>query len=186
VPIYLDSPMAQDATAIFYKHAHEHRLSKDVAREVCHLPHYIQSVEESKALHQSSYPSIIVSASGMLEGGRVLHHLAHFAPHSENAIILTGFQAGGTRGDRIQRGEREVRIHGSMVPIRARVETLESLSSHADYSEVLEWLSSFRSPPRKVFLTHGEPEALEGLKQKIEERFDWTVCVPEYEQEFEL
>ncbi len=122
----------------------------------------------------------------MAEGGRVLHHLVHYAPQPQNTILFVGFQAGGTRGDRILRGEKEVKIHGQMVPIRAQVKNLETLSSHADYQEILDWLKGFDSPPKEVFITHGEPEAAESLKQKIEQKLGWKVEVPHYLESVEL
>lgn len=180
IPIYLDSPMAQDATTLWYKYAAEHRLSREDCARVCSVAKYVQSRENSKRLNSSPFPSIIISASGMAEGGRILHHLAHYAPKEENTILFTGFQAAGTRGDRMLRGEREVKIHGQIIPIRARIENLDTLSSHADYVEILEWLKGFESPPKQVFITHGEPNAAESLKIKIEESLGWKVCVPHY------
>lgn len=186
VPLYLDSPMAQDATDIMRKFGNEHKLPEDVCRDVCHLPHYIDSVEESKKLHEGSFPKIILSASGMAEGGRVLHHIKRFGPDRNSAILFTGFQAPGTRGDKMLRGIREIKIHGQMVPIEARVEVLESMSSHADWSEMLSWLEGFTKPPRTVFLTHGNLEAAEALKRRIEEKFGWNVEIPTEGQEFSL
>lgn len=185
LPIYLDSPMAQDATDLMKRHHSEHRLSKELCSKVCQIAHYIRTPEESKWLSQSPMPSIIISASGMAEGGRVLHHLKHLAPDPKNCIVFVGFQAPMTRGDQIIKGEREVKIHGSMVPIRAQVDLLEGLSSHADYNELLDWLTHFRKPP-KIFLTHGEPEASKSLKQRIEERFGWEVHIPKYKEEIVL
>lgn len=180
IPIYLDSPMAQDATTLWNHYPGEHRLSIDECSKVCSVAEYVQSREDSKRLNHSPSPSIIISASGMAEGGRILHHLVQYAPKEENTILFAGFQAGGTRGDRMLRGEREVKIHGQMIPIRARIENLDTLSSHADYEEVLNWLKGFKSPPKQVFITHGEPEASESLKSKIEEALGWKVSLPHY------
>ena len=180
IPIYLDSPMAQDATRLLNKYADEHRLSKDECSKVCSVAHYVQTRKDSKRINSSPLPSIIISASGMVEGGRILHHLAHYAPDEKNTILITGFQAAGTRGDRLLRGEKEIKIHGHMVPIRARVENLETLSSHADYEEILQWLKGLKSAPKQIFLTHGEPDSAESLKTKIEETFGWKVSVPHY------
>lgn len=186
IPIYLDSPMAQDVTRLWNHYSGEHRLSKDECSKVCSVAEYVQSQEDSKRLNSSSFPSIIISASGMAEGGRILHHLVHYAPKEENTILFTGFQAGGTRGDRILKGEKEVKIHGHMIPIRARIENLETLSSHADYEEILQWLKGFKSSPKQVFITHGEPEASESLKFKIEEALGWNVFVPHYLDSIDL
>lgn len=186
VPVYLDSPMAQDATTLWCNYMEEHNLTKDESAEVCSLAGYVQSQEASKRLNASSTPAIIISASGMAEGGRVLHHLAHYAPHSENTILFAGFQAAGTRGARLLRGEREIKIFGSLIPIRARIENLDTLSSHADYEETLQWLTGFKSPPKQVFLTHGEPDAAASLKSKIEAKFGWKVTIPHYLDAFDL
>lgn len=179
-PIYLDSPMAQNVTTLLDEYSGEHRLSKDECSKVCAVAEYVQSQQDSKRLNGSSVPSIIISASGMAEGGRILHHLAHYAPKEENTILFAGFQAGGTRGDRMLRGEKEIKIHGHMIPVRARIENLDTLSSHADYEEILEWLKGLKSTPKRVFITHGEVDAAESLKSKIEEAFGWNVTVPHY------
>jgi metallo-beta-lactamase family protein len=113
----------------------------------------------------------------MAEGGRILHHLVHYAPKEENTILFAGFQAGGARGDRMLREEKEIKIHGHMIPIRARIEKLDTLSSHADYKEILHWLKNLKSAPKQVFITHGELDATESLKSKIEETFGWKVSV---------
>lgn len=186
IPIYLDSPMAQDVTTLWNHYSGEHRLSKEECSEVCSVAEYVQSREDSKRLNSSPFPSIIISASGMAEGGRILHHLVHYAPKEENTILFAGFQAGGTRGDRMLRGEKEVKIHGHMIPIRARIENLDTLSSHADYEETLQWLKAFELPPKQVFITHGEPEASESLKSKIEEALGWKVSIPQYLDSIDL
>lgn len=186
IPIYLDSPMAQDATDLWHKYCGEHRLPKKECSQMCSVAEYVQTSEESKKLNGHPFPSIIISASGMAEGGRVLHHIAYYGPHEQNTILFAGFQAGGTRGDRMLKGEKEIKIFGQMVPIRARVETLETLSSHADYEEILQWLKGLDSPPKEIFLTHGEPEAQESLKKKIEEALGWTVSIPHYLDTAEL
>ena len=180
IPIYLDSPMAQDATNLWNHYAAQHRLSKKECAKVCAIAEYVQSREDSKHLNDFAFPCIILSASGMAEGGRILHHLEHYAPKEENTILFTGFQAGGTRGDRILRGEREVKIHGRMVPIRARIETLDTLSSHADSEEIIDWLKGFKTPPKQIFITHGEPASAEALKEKIKTTLGWNACVPHY------
>ena len=185
-PIYLDSPMAQDVTTLWNHYSGEHRLTKDERSEVCSVAKYVQSREDSKRLNGSPFPSIIISASGMAEGGRILHHLVQYAPKEENTILFAGFQAGGTRGDRMLRGEREIKIHGHMIPIRARIENLDTLSSHADYEEILHWLKGFESAPKQVFITHGEPEASESLKSKIEQELGWKAVVPHYLDSIDL
>lgn len=186
IPIYLDSPMAQDATTLWNHYSGEHRLSKEECSKVCAVAEYVQSREDSKRLNSSPFPSIIISASGMAEGGRILHHLVHYAPKEENTILFAGFQAEGTRGDRMLKGEREIKIHGHMIPIRARIENLDTLSSHADYEEILHWLRGFESAPKQIFITHGEPQAAESLKSKIEEALSWKVSIPHYLDSIDL
>jgi metallo-beta-lactamase family protein len=182
MPVFLDSPMAEDATDILCRYKNEHRQTEEECSRFCHVATYIKTLEESMAIDHPNTPSIIISASGMATGGRVLHHLQAMAPNYRNTILFTGYQAGGTRGDRILKGEREVKIFGEMVPIKAHVESLSNLSAHADYEETLEWLSQLKKDPRKVFITHGEPEAALSLKNKIEERFHWECVVPHYLQ----
>lgn len=186
IPIYLDSPMAISASDLMIRHHKEHRLTEAECRAMCGVAQYTQSVEQSKAIGQSHYPSIVISASGMATGGRVLHHLKTFAPHKKNTILFTGFQAQGTRGDRILRGEKEVKIHGDMVPINAEVRELTNMSAHADSEELLQWLSMFKKPPVKIFITHGEPDAALAFKTKIKERFGWDAVIPQYLQTEEL
>lgn len=180
IPIYLDSPMAINTTELLCKFKNEHRLSEGLCADVCSVVKYTRSVEESKALDQPNMPSVIISASGMAEGGRVLHHLKYYITDPKNTILFTGFQAGGTRGDQIVRGEKHVKIHGEMYPVRAAVENLTSLSAHADYEEILLWLRHFKKPPQKVFLTHGEESAAIALKERIEDQLGWTVVIPDY------
>ncbi|MFN7624713.1 MAG: MBL fold metallo-hydrolase RNA specificity domain-containing protein, partial [Acidobacteriota bacterium] len=146
----------------------------------------IRTRDESKSVTNRDEPTIVISASGMCTGGRILHHLRRRLPDPRNTILFVGFQAAGTRGRRILNGEPEVRIFGQMVPVRAHVETLESLSAHADYHEILRWLDGFEKPPRRTFLVHGEPEAAESLRQKIAARAGWAVEIPDYLDEFEL
>ena len=187
LPVYLDSPMAINATSVLSKHSQEHRLSRDTCKRVCSSAQYIHTAEESAALHtKPQTPSIIISASGMATGGRILHHLRFFGPDERNTILFTGYQADGTRGDRILRGEKVVKMLGEEVPIRAKVDCLENMSAHADYRELIGWLKGFRDPPRKVFLTHGNLASANALKEKIEETFGWKVSVPEHLQSEEI
>jgi metallo-beta-lactamase family protein len=187
IPVFLDSPMAINATELLLQHANEHGLSDDLCAKVCHAAKYVQTAEDSKALDNSSgMPAIIISASGMATGGRILHHLKHFIGDSRNSILFTGFQASGTRGARLVHGEDEIKIHGEMWKVRAKVDILHNISSHADYQEILTWLGHFRSPPRQTFITHGEPEAASSLKMKIEEHLGWTADVPQYLQQVDL
>lgn len=180
VPVYLNSPMAVDATNIYHRHRTEHRLTEEQCKSMCSAAKFVNGVEESKALNNKRGPMILISASGMLTGGRVLHHLKAFAPDARNAILLSGFQAGGTRGAALAAGAETVKIHGEQVPIRAEVATLSNLSAHADYVEMLDWLGHFSGPPRQTFITHGEPAAADALRHLMEEKLKWQCTVPEY------
>lgn len=186
IPVYLNSPMAADATRIFHNHPGEHRLSREQCDAMCKTAHIVNSVEESKKLNTRSGPMIILAASGMATGGRVIHHLKAFAPDARNTIMFAGFQAAGTRGAAILAGTESVKIHGEYVPIRAEVQALSNLSAHADYAEILRWLDGFEAPPRQTFITHGEPVAADALRHRIEETKDWQCTVPDYLQSFEL
>lgn len=186
LPIYVDSPMAADVTQVYLAHPREHRLDPAECRALASVARFVATPDESRALDQSSWPMVILAGSGMATGGRVLRHLKRFAPDPRNTILFTGFQAGGTRGDSLVRGAGEVKIHGAYVPVRAEVRNLETLSAHADYEEILEWLARMRTPPRRLCLTHGEPAAADALRKRIEERFGWRCEVPDYIEEIEV
>ncbi len=186
MPMYLNSPMATNVNEVLDRYKNLHRLSANDCNEVCSVVKYVRSVEESIALNDQKGPMLIISASGMLSGGRVLHHLKSFAPHSQNLILLTGYQAAGTRGEALARGAREVKVHGSYVTVKAQVETLQGLSAHADYSEIIAWLSESKMRPKKVFVCHGEPSAADELRRRIEENFNWTAIVPEMNEKAAL
>lgn len=186
VPVYLDSPMAIDATKIFFKHRSEHRLSDKEAEAVCGLPTYVRDVNESKELDHSPYPNILISASGMATGGRVLHHLKQYLGNHANTVLFAGFQAGGTRGDRLVSGEREVKIHGKMYPVKARIENLDNMSAHGDYTELISWVKRLPKAPKKIFITHGELSASEGLAAHIEEELGWPTEIPKHLQSVKL
>jgi len=186
LPIHVDSPMAIDATDIYRKHHEDHNLQTDEFEAGGHRlfaqpnVHFDRSVEASKALNECHYPVIIISASGMATGGRVLHHLARCLPDHRNTVLFVGFQAPGTRGHSIQSGAQTVKMHGRQVPVRAHIETIENLSAHADYREIMSWLEKFPAQPRKTFVTHGEPHAATALQEKITESLGWPAEVPSY------
>jgi metallo-beta-lactamase family protein len=180
IPVYLNSPMAVDATEIFSNHRGEHRLTPEQCSALCRTAHMVNSVEESRHLNESKGPMIILSASGMASGGRVVHHLKAFAPKPNNTILFVGFQAAGTRGSAMLDGAKSIKIHGEYVPVRANVELISNLSAHADYSEILDWLGGFETPPKTTFITHGEPVAADAMRHHIEERFHWHTIVPDY------
>jgi metallo-beta-lactamase family protein len=180
LPIYLDSPMARNATDIYLKAKGEHRLTDADCRAIAKVARIVNKPEESKALDQSEWPKVILSASGMASGGRVLHHIRRFAPDPRSLIFFTGFQAGGTRGDAMLKGAREVKIHGAYVPVRAKVRNFDSLSAHADRVEIVQWLRHFERAPGQVFLTHGEPAACDALRKHIAEALGWEAQVPDH------
>ena len=192
IPVHVDSPMAIDATDIYRKHHEDHNLETTALETQGVRPfsppdvHFDRTREESVALNSLRYPMIIISASGMATGGRVVHHLERCLPDHRNTILFVGFQGAGTRGKIIQSGAGGVKMHGHEVSIRARVETLENLSAHADYGEILRWLSRFAKPPRTTFLVHGEPHAAESLREKVVQQLRWDVAVASYLQKVTL
>lgn len=186
LPVYLNSPMAADATALYHQHRKDHRLNDEECRAMCHAAKIVNTVEESKALNRQRMPMVIIAASGMATGGRVLHHLKAFASDSRNTILFAGFQAGGTRGAAMLAGADSIKIHGEYVPLRAQVVQIENLSAHADGEEIMDWLSNFSTPPRRTFITHGEPDAADALRRRIEEKLKWRCSVPDYLEGVEL
>ncbi|MBX9773928.1 MAG: MBL fold metallo-hydrolase [Xanthobacteraceae bacterium] len=186
VPIFLDSPMAADASEIFCKSVGDHKLSKLDCRRSCAVAEYRRSVEDSRALTANPLPKIIVSASGMATGGRVLHHLKRYAPDPRSTILFAGFQAAGTRGASMVSGAGSIKIHGDYVPVRAQVKNLDMLSAHADADEILRWLRGFKAPPKITFLVHGEPTASDALRRRIEEELGWPCRVPALGEKVDL
>lgn len=180
LPVYLNSPMAVDATAVYRRHREEHRLNPAECEAMCHAAKIVNTVEESIALNTRQGPMLIIAASGMATGGRVVHHLKAFAPDWRNTILFTGFQAGGTRGASMMAGAPTIRIHGQDVPVRAEVAMLENLSAHADAAEIVDWMRRFTKPPKRTFITHGEPPAAEALRVRIQRELGWECHVPDY------
>jgi len=193
LPVYVDSPMAISVTDIYARHHEDHDLDftkqeQQGDKDPLNLQqvHMTRAVEDSKAINNVTSPCIIISASGMATGGRVLHHLTKRLPDSRSAVLLVGYQAAATLGRALQGGAQYVRIYGQEVPVRAEIVTLDQLSAHAGRSELLRWLSGFTTPPRQTFLVHGEPSGLEGLRAGIASSFHWPVVVPAYLQSFDL
>ena len=186
IPVFVDSPMATNATEIFSRHARENRLTPEQCAAVCGVAQYIRTVDESIALGRQKMPMILISASGMATGGRVVHHIRNFAPNYRNTILFTGFQAGGTRGDRMVRGEKEIKMFGHLVPVQAEIAQIGNLSAHVDYAEMLTWLSHIKKAPKAVFITHGERESAQSLKEKIEHKFHWNCMIPNYLEQHKL
>lgn len=198
LPVYVDSPMAINVTDLYNRHHEAHKLQfqreEDGNRDPLNLQevHMTRSVEDSKKINDVVSPCIIISASGMATGGRILHHLAQRLPDSRSTVLLVGYQAAGTRGRALQDGAQFLRIFGDQVPVRAEVVEIGQLSAHAGRSELLRWLSGFRVPPRQTFLVHGEPTALTSLRDAILAQFSardgarWNVTIPAWLQSFDL
>ncbi|MBA3067929.1 MAG: MBL fold metallo-hydrolase [Hyphomonas sp.] len=186
VPIYLDSPMAIDASDLFCRQDGGARLSKEEARAACSVAQYIRDADLSASIIADPQPKIVLSASGMASGGRVLNYLKRYAPDPYSTILFAGYQAGGTRGAHMLAGADQIKIHGSWHKVRAEVLTLHTLSAHADANEIMRWLSGFEAPPRKTFVVHGEPDASDTLRHRIQEELGWDCEVPEQGQRVEL
>ena len=191
LPIHVDSPMAIDVTDLYLRHEEEHDLRTGALEALGIKPfsppglHFDKTVDDSKALNDAHFPMVIISASGMATGGRVVHHLERRLPDHRNTILFVGFQAAGTRGRLIQAGQ-PVKMFGHDVRVSAQIETLENLSGHADYGEILGWLRKFHKPAGKTFLVHGEPAAAESLRQKVAQELQWDVSVASYLQKVQL
>ena len=179
LPVFLDSPMATEASRIFHEHREDHRLDEEECNRTYSSASYVRDVQESKALNANPAPKVIISASGMATGGRVLHHLKNLAPDRRNTLLFAGFQAGGTRGALIVGGADTVKIHGEEVAVRAEVVNLEMLSAHADAGEILAWLRGFEHAPKMTFVTHGEPAAADTLRRRIQSELGWPCSVPD-------
>jgi metallo-beta-lactamase family protein len=179
VPVFLDSPMAINASNIFCEHSDDHRLTPEESRAACGVATYVRETEGSKNLGTNAMPKIVISASGMATGGRILHHLKRCLPDARNTVLFAGFQAAGTRGSKLVEGAKIARIHGKDITVQADVEKLDMLSAHADADEILNWLSHFEQPPQKTFITHGEPAASQALRKRIEAELGWSCHVPE-------
>ena len=164
-----------------------HRLTAQECEEVCASVHAVATPEESRRLNEKTRgPAVIIAGSGMATGGRVLHHIKAFGSDPRNTILFAGFQAGGTRGASMVAGAAEVKIHGDYIPIRAEVANIDSLSGHADYVEMLDWLRAAKMRPRRVFVTHGEADAADAMRHHIEESLGWPAEVPEQLQKVKL
>ncbi|HSD30568.1 MAG TPA: MBL fold metallo-hydrolase [Gemmatimonadales bacterium] len=183
LPVYVDSPSATEVTEIYHRHVEEQDGEMRSRTQDGQDPlkpgriQFCRSVEESKRLNDVRGPVIIVSASGMATGGRILHHLAHRLPDPRSTVLLVGFQAEGTRGRSLQDGAKTIKMFGEQVPVRARVETIHGLSAHADQAELLRWLGGFTRAPRTTYLVHGEPEAARAMAQAITARYGWAVRI---------
>jgi len=186
IPVFLDSPMAVDATRLYRRFQHDHRLTPEQCAGMYSTARLVTTPAESKRLATLHGPLIIVSASGMATGGRVLHHLKRLLPDPANHVVFAGFQAPGTRGAHLVAGVREVKIHGDWHPVRAGVTQLDGFSAHADGDELIDWMRGFHSAPKQVYVAHGEPEAADRLRVRIEKELGWRARVPEHLETVDL
>jgi metallo-beta-lactamase family protein len=177
VPVFLDSPMAIRASEVHLAHAEELRPEPGELTRALNAAEWVRTSEESKALNRRLGPMVILAGSGMLTGGRILHHLQHYGGRHENLLILVGYQAEGTRGRELRRGERSLRMHGRWFDVRCQVEALELLSGHADREELLEWAAAGAEPELGVSLVHGEPGPADHLRRRLVDRTGWRVEV---------
>ena len=180
LPVYLDSPMAIHSTELFAQHLGEHRLNAAQCRDLATVSTMTRTPDESKAIALQHGPKVIISASGMATGGRVLHHLAKYLGDHRNMVLLTGYQAPGTRGASLAHGATQLRMHGKDIPVRAEIVQLASASAHADAGQLLDWLRALPGAPRRVFVVHGDPEASDRLRYRIENELRWQALVPEH------
>ncbi|MCG6534457.1 MAG: MBL fold metallo-hydrolase [Syntrophales bacterium LBB04] len=186
LPVYVDSPMAIHASEIFNKYLGELDVeARQVYQATGHSPllfpnlHYALTKDQSQQINSVLYPAVIISASGMATGGRILHHLKHRLPDPRNGVLFIGFQSSGTRGQILKDGGREIKIHGEMVPVRAQVHSMESFSGHADSTEILRWLRTFKKPPKRTFIVHGEPDSSAALADRIKKTLGWETHIPQ-------
>lgn len=186
VPIYLDSPMGVNATRIFTDYPSWHHLDRQEIDQLCRATQILGSREESIRVMREASPAVIIAGSGMVTGGRVLHHLSARLGDERSTVLLVGFQAAGTRGRLLRDGAEEVKMHGRYFPVKCQIEELVGLSAHADQGETLQWLRGFREPPKQTFINHGEPQASDTLRVKIRDALGWSSAVPQMGEEFVL
>lgn len=192
LPIFVDSPMAVDVSHIYCRFGDDHNLDINLLMDEnecplrCRDTRFVRDVEESKQLNTRPGPAVIISASGMVNGGRIMHHLKWRLPDARNALLFVGYQAEGTKGRLLLEGAKRIRIHGEEFPVRARVFQAHAFSAHADRDEILRWLSGFSRPPRRVFVVHGEPKSSQALQEHIRERLGWDVSAPKTGDAYEI
>lgn len=190
IPIFLNSPLAIDATDIYERYMHEHNFFKNgiAPKEAFHPSRLVmvQDADDSKHLNDLDKPAIIISSSGMMTGGRILHHLKAYLPDPKSTLVITGFQVAGTRGRAILDGAKAVKIHGVPVAVNCEIEFIESLSAHGDWRDIMRWLKGFEKAPKITFLVHGEPDGLNAMKERIENELKWNVTIPKYLEKFDL
>jgi metallo-beta-lactamase family protein len=181
LPVFLDSPMAIHTTALFEKHMDAHHLNAIQVKNMDHVATMVETPEQSKALIKRHGPMVILAASGMATGGRVLHHLANYLGDHRNMVVLTGFQSPGTRGASLASGSPSIRMHGKDIAVKAEIVQLSSASAHADANQLLAWLSQMPAPASQVYVVHGENQAADTLRQRIERELHMRAIVPEHD-----
>lgn len=190
VPVYVDSPMAISATYLFFKHMDFHKMGeavKEFGQEIeTNMLVFVKSGEHSKSLNDIKSRAIIISSSGMMTGGRILHHMYNRLPNERDTFLIAGFQAEGTRGRDILEGKQFIKIFGEQVPVKCKIETITSMSGHADQEELFRWMENFKDKPKMTFTTHGEGEDLHAYAQHIRDEFGWNVTVPKYLESVQL
>jgi metallo-beta-lactamase family protein len=193
LPIFVDSPMAQHVTEVFCRHIEDfdeeaktvfHKTGK--CPVLCPNLEFVHTREESQKINSMRYPAIVISASGMVTGGRILHHLKYRLPDARNTILFVGYQSVGTRGQLLKDGARTIKIHGEMVPVRAQIRSIEAFSGHADSVEILRWLKTFKTAPKLTFVVHGEPESSKALAKEIQRTLGWKTHIPEHMETYTL
>ena len=192
VPVCVDSPMAAAATRVYARDKEEQDEEYAAALKRTPAPMQTHSMlacstrEDSKRINKMEGARIIISASGMMNGGRVLHHALRLLPDENATVVFVGYQAAGTLGRRVSDGEKQVKVLGQWIPVRCQIEKIGGFSAHADWKEIIRWLEGMPTPPKRVFVTHGEPEAAESMARHIRERFGWDIQAPQYGERFEL
>lgn len=186
IPIYLDSPMGINSTAVYDRYPEWQDLPKIHFDEMYDQVHFINDYETSRAIVMDKKPKIVIAGSGMLEGGRILHYLNNHIENPENTILFCGFQAAGTRGRAILNGEKEIKFFGDYKKVNCHIESISSMSAHGDQKEMLDWMSHFKKAPTRVFLNHGEPHQADAFRVKIKSTFNWDVVVPQMYESFHL
>ncbi|MCB0367005.1 MAG: MBL fold metallo-hydrolase [Bdellovibrionaceae bacterium] len=183
LPVYVDSPMALDATQVYANHSEELKLAVvdgELQSPVCTSSYTaVKSADDSMLLCMDDSPKIVISAAGMLTGGRILHHLKAKLPDPKSGVLFVGYQAEGTKGLLLKQGLTDIRIHHQPVTVEAEIMAMDTFSAHADSNDIMDWLRNFKKPPRGVFLNHGEPNALRALKYRISNEFEWKVMIPQ-------
>ena len=186
MPVYVDSPMGTNSTAVFAEYPEWQDLSKEHSSEMYMNVHFIRSYEESKQVCADKKPKIVLAGSGMLEGGRIIHYLNNHMGDPKNTLLFVGFQATGTRGRSIIQGESHIKFFGDYHEVKCEVRSISSMSAHGDQLEMLEWIKEIRNESVHVFLNHGEPHQTNSFRTKIETTFGWKVEIPELNQIYEL